>query len=279
MVRATSLDLPLPAHLYISKTVPLSVFLPVRTTVFQTAHLTMCQLIVFWHTCGHLLLSSMKCPFDGAATHEEETTTTSLVDQQCWLCNQSPDHPLREKVERLQSLILTVNQLEEILAISSYDGDFLARIAGFYARGDHKRWGQPGETKARYTKTDSYITSLELEVALAARSESRFPMSPGLMFDLELALAKRFDVTNVSTLLWPLRGWRGPCPSFYSSSNMLELLSKEEKESCEVKLDMVPQFDPQAEGRQASSKPSDTSGTPPSAVSPCSHVLEYIDSS
>ncbi|KAH8433523.1 uncharacterized protein LDX57_011157 [Aspergillus melleus] len=184
----------------------------------------MCQLIIFWHTCSHLILTSLKCPFDGCTTHEEETTTTALVDYPCYLCKQGPDHPQWERVSRVRSAILTVEHMECILDVSCYDNDFLARVAGFYARGDHKRWGQPGEDKAKYTQKDYCIESLELEVALAAREEMSVPTSPGLMFDLEFALAKRFDLENLKTLFWPLKGWREPGSAFYSASTMLGLM-------------------------------------------------------
>ncbi|PLB44599.1 hypothetical protein P170DRAFT_289005 [Aspergillus steynii IBT 23096] len=220
----------------------------------------MCQLIVFWYTCDHLILSSMKCPFDGATTHEEETTTVSLADYPCWLCKQGPSHAQWEKVERLKWAILTVAQLEFILDISSYDADFLFRIADFFARGDHKRWGQPGETKAKYTGKDPYIMSLELEVTLAARGDTNFPMNAGLMFDLEFLLYKRFDVTNVSTLFWPLKDWRAPSTSFYSSSTMKRLPSG--NMVCDETVNAIPQLASQYVGGQASS--SNSSDTPPS---------------
>ncbi|KAK1138774.1 hypothetical protein N8T08_002005 [Aspergillus melleus] len=231
----------------------------------------MCQLIVFWHTCSHLILTSLKCPFDGCTTHEEETTTTALVDYPCYLCKQGPDHPQWERISRVRSAILTVEHMECILDVSCYDNDFLARVAGFYARGDHKRWGQPGEDKAKYTQKDYCIESLELEVALAAREEMSVPISPGLMFDLEFALAKRFDLENLKTLFWPLKGWREPGSAFYSASTMLGLMPAVGEQgvlkmtACDGEEIYGCQFVPQFVG--AGSMLADSSGASPSATS------------
>lgn len=168
----------------------------------------------------------------------------------------------------MKSVILTVSHLETILDVSSYDADFLSRVAGFYARGDHKRWAQPGEAKAKYVRKDPYIVSLELETALAQRGEKKLPMKPGLVFDLEFAMDRRFDIARVETLFWPLREWRPPTAFLYSSSAMMNLLPSA-NQSCDGEMDSAPPpLAPQFAGRQAfNSKPAEISGTSSSAVS------------
>ncbi|KAA8651415.1 uncharacterized protein ATNIH1004_000297 [Aspergillus tanneri] len=181
----------------------------------------MCQMIVFWYACSHLIVSYLTCPFKGVGTHSEDTATASLVDYTCWLCQQQPDHPCRKNIENAKRLILTIQNLEFILDASAYEYGFLDRVACFYSRGDHRRWGQPGICNIQ---RDNYILSMEQLVHQLAGGCKCHALNPGYEFDLELAWEKRIDPTNYWTLKESPKDFRPSSGSFFVSSSMTGFL-------------------------------------------------------
>ncbi|PLN86647.1 hypothetical protein BDW42DRAFT_182356 [Aspergillus taichungensis] len=177
----------------------------------------MCQMIVFWHSCGHLYASYLRCPFKGLDRHEEELATAATVDAECWACKVT-ECPVSRS---LKTTLLTVEHLEGILGESSTDPGFLDSVIGFYAHGDHSRyWGQPGHRKAGYVVEDSYMDDMRAEVYLetAART-GKLACNAGFAFDLKIAQAAQNDPQNNNNINWFARGAYPKNPFYYQSSN------------------------------------------------------------
>ncbi|KAB8254798.1 hypothetical protein BDV32DRAFT_154854 [Aspergillus pseudonomiae] len=185
----------------------------------------MCQMVVFWHACTHLIVSYMTCAFEEARNHKEQTATTALIDADCWICQQHQKHPAWGASGTMQRLLMTVQNMEYILGVSADEDGFLDMVARFYARGDHKRWMQPGVAKAKYTKDDPYIRGLEVQSYLCTRGQRDFHMNPGYAFDILFALMKHWDRADYSDLNWSMTGYRPPSDFFYVSSSMIGMLS------------------------------------------------------
>ncbi|KAB8238441.1 uncharacterized protein BDW43DRAFT_306301 [Aspergillus alliaceus] len=184
----------------------------------------MCQMVIFWHACTHLVVSYMTCAFEEARNHEEQTATTALMESDCWICQQH-GQPCRGEPDTMKRLLMTVQNMECILGVSADESGFLDMVARFYARGDHKRWLQPGVAKAKYTKEDPYVRGLEIQTYLCTRGRSDFHMNPGYAFDIMIALFQQWDRLDYSNLNWSMAGYRRPSDFFFVSSNMIGLLS------------------------------------------------------
>ncbi|KAE8142529.1 hypothetical protein BDV38DRAFT_278052 [Aspergillus pseudotamarii] len=185
----------------------------------------MCQMVVFWHACTHLIVSYMTCAFEEARNHKEQTATTALIDTDCWICQQRQKHPSWGVSGTMQRLLMTVQNMEYILGVSANEDGFLDMVARFYARGDHKRWMQPGIAKAKYTKDDPYVRGLEVQSYLCTRGQRDFHMNPGYAFDIYFALMKHSNRADYSDLNWSMTGYRPPSDFFYVSSSMLDMLA------------------------------------------------------
>ncbi|KAE8348746.1 hypothetical protein BDV28DRAFT_164093 [Aspergillus coremiiformis] len=200
----------------------------------------MCQMVVFWHACTHLVVSYLTCAFEEARNHKEETATTAVLDTDCWICQQHKKYPYSGESETMQRLLLTVHNMEDILGVSAHEDGFLDMIARFYARGDHKRWMQPGIAKAKYAKDDPYLRGLEIQSYLCTRGFKDFHMNPGYAFDIVLAMQKHWDRSNFSTLNWARTGYRPPSEFFFVSSNMIAMLSPSQNEVVDIPKTEVP---------------------------------------
>ncbi|RAQ69921.1 hypothetical protein COH20_008303 [Aspergillus flavus] len=186
---------------------------------------TMCQMVVFWHACTHLIVSYMTCAFQEARNHKEQTATTALIDTDCWICQQHQKYPSWGASTTMQRLLMTVQNMEYILGVSADEEGFLDMVARFYARGDHKRWMQPGVAKAKYTKDDPYVRGLEVQSYLCTRGQRDFHMNPGYAFDVLFALMKHWDRADYSDLNWSMTGYRPASDFFYVSSSMIGMLA------------------------------------------------------
>ncbi|KAE8371179.1 hypothetical protein BDV26DRAFT_299025 [Aspergillus bertholletiae] len=185
----------------------------------------MCQMVVFWYACAHLIVSYMTCPFEEARNHKEQTATTALVDVDCWICQQYQQHPTWGASRTMKRLLMTVQNMEYILGVPADEDGFLDMVARFYARGDHKRWVQPGVAKAKYSKDDPYVRDLEVQSYLCTRGQKDFHINPGYAFDILLAMMKHWDRADYSDLNWSMTGYRPPSDFFYVSSSMIGMLS------------------------------------------------------
>ncbi|PKY09242.1 hypothetical protein P168DRAFT_278744 [Aspergillus campestris IBT 28561] len=177
----------------------------------------MCQMIVFWHSCGHLYASYLQCPFKELDRHEDNFATAANVDVKCWACKMT-ECPV---TKQLKTTLLTVEHLEIILGESSTDPGFLESVIGFYAHGDHSRyWDQPGPRKAEYVLDDPYMEDMEDEAYLeAAARTGEFAGNAGFAFDLEIAQAARNDPQNHNNLNWFARGAYSTYPFYYQLSD------------------------------------------------------------
>jgi hypothetical protein len=182
-------------------------------------------MVVFWHTCAHLVVSYLTCAFEEARNHQEETATTALVDTECWMCQQQAKHPDWSESETMRRRLMTVENMEDILGISAEEPVFLDMVARFYARGDHKRWSQPGVAKAKYWKEDPYIRGLQIQSYLCTRGRRDFHMNPGYAFDVLFAMMKHYDRSDFTCLNWEMTGYRPPCDYFFVSSNMVGMMA------------------------------------------------------
>ncbi|KAI9932261.1 hypothetical protein ASPWEDRAFT_68228 [Aspergillus wentii DTO 134E9] len=150
----------------------------------------MCQLAVFWHNCDHLILQTLTCALTSTSTtivHPHDPTSVAIVSEPCTLCRPQHQHPppphLNQAIPYLKANLLTAQTLAFILGAEISHPGFLDMIARFYARGDHKRWNQPGA--ASYTCEDSareYLSVLEEMERRGARGEEFFSVDEVVEF-------------------------------------------------------------------------------------------------
>jgi hypothetical protein len=151
----------------------------------------MCHISIFWHNCDHLIPMTLTCPFQGLPSHTTEPTSTALLGEPCPLCRQAYP-PSKQTLTTHQSL-LTAQTLASILNVSVVQPGFLDMVARFFARGDHKRFDQPGPEKAAYDQSDGYLDALAEESRLAVQALD-------LSLYLDLDLDDRCDLTPAPSL-------------------------------------------------------------------------------
>lgn len=151
---------------------------------------TMCKPIVLWYTCGHLLYNVDECPDKDTDGHERHETTADCSTEMCPVCPK-PDSYV---VDYLKSTLLTATQLAGILDADAASTGFLAMIARFYARGDHKHFNQPGPPGAD-VEGEALVRNLEEKVQnlRAMYGTAALPLPgkvgekiPGYAFDIAL---------------------------------------------------------------------------------------------
>ncbi|RHZ61485.1 hypothetical protein CDV55_103903 [Aspergillus turcosus] len=128
----------------------------------------MCHLSIFWHNCDHLIPMTLTCPFQDLPSHTTEPTSTALLGDPCPLCRQA--YPPSNQTLLTHQSLLTAQILASILNVSVSQPGFLDMVARFFARGDHKRFDQPGPEKAAYDQRDGYLDVLAEESRLAAQA-------------------------------------------------------------------------------------------------------------
>jgi hypothetical protein len=133
-------------------------------------HSKMCHLSIFWHNCDHLIPMTLTCPFQDLPSHTTEPTSTALLGDPCPLCRQQ--YPLNKQTLTTHQSLLTAQTLASILNASVAQPGFLDMVARFFARGDHKRFDQPGPEKSVYDQSDEYLDSLAEESRLAVQTLS-----------------------------------------------------------------------------------------------------------
>ncbi|GFF31849.1 hypothetical protein IFM58399_03017 [Aspergillus lentulus] len=139
----------------------------------------MCHISIFWHNCDHLIPMTLTCPFQDLPSHATEPTSTALLGEPCPLCRQAYS-PSKQILTTHQSL-LTAQTLASILNVSVAQPGFLDMVARFFARGDHKRFDQPGPERAVYDQSDGYLDALAEESRLAVQA-----LDLSLYLDLDL---------------------------------------------------------------------------------------------
>ncbi|RHZ50029.1 uncharacterized protein CDV56_103283 [Aspergillus thermomutatus] len=140
----------------------------------------MCHLSIFWHNCDHLIPMTLTCPFQDLPSHTTEPTSTALLGDPCPLCRQA--YPPNKQTLTTHQSLLTAQTLASILNVSVTQPGFLDMVARFFARGDHKRFDQPGPERAAYDQGDGYIDALAEKSRLAVQA-----------LDLNLYLDLDFD--------------------------------------------------------------------------------------
>ncbi|KAE8145227.1 hypothetical protein BDV25DRAFT_144852 [Aspergillus avenaceus] len=179
----------------------------------------MCRMIIHWHSCNHLVADYMNCPFDSSPLHEEETVTTALVADQCWACEQLAREQICYAVQVTEQMLFTIDQLEQILGVEKAHPDFLDMVARFYARGDHKNWGQPGINHAKYSVPDPYVDQLADHSYLLARGENYAAGITDYVPEEDPAMAKWENPLDVSGLNTDVVGVREPSEYFLLAIN------------------------------------------------------------
>jgi hypothetical protein len=189
----------------------------------------MCHLSIFWHNCDHLILMTLTCPFQDLPSHTAEPTSTALLGDPCPLCRQAYP-PSKQTLTTHQSL-LTAQKLASILNVSVSQPGFLDMVARFFARGDHKRFDQPGPEKAAYDERDEYLDALAEESRLAVQA---LDLTSYLDLDLDdlcdLTAASKADpeshdghaesdMSTATIASWDGLNWEGrnmhPMPGYY----------------------------------------------------------------
>ncbi|KAH1277864.1 hypothetical protein KXW98_002946 [Aspergillus fumigatus] len=128
----------------------------------------MCHISIFWHNCNHLIPMTLTCPFQDLPSHTTEPTSTAILGEPCPLCRQAYP-PCKQTLTTHQGL-LTAETLASILNVSVAQPGFLDMVARFFARGDHKRFDQPGPERAAYDQSDGYLDALAEESRRAVQA-------------------------------------------------------------------------------------------------------------
>ncbi|KAF7179094.1 hypothetical protein CNMCM7691_008023 [Aspergillus felis] len=139
----------------------------------------MCHISIFWHNCDHLIPMTLTCPFQDLPSHTIEPTSTALLGDPCPLCRQA--YPPNKQTLTTHQSLLTAQTLASILNASVAQPGFLDMVARFFARGDHKRFEQPGPERAPYDQSDEYLDALAAESRLAVQT-----LDLNLYLDLDL---------------------------------------------------------------------------------------------